>query len=99
MDLRLWHLVVLLLVVFSLLVAQEGVIGQSPPERPIEERLDMTRVLLERATQDYDRCKNDLADLWVQARKLSLDYQQVVKERDALKPAAPKEPPPVSPTN
>jgi len=59
-----------------------------------QHQLDMTQKLLERTTQDHEQCKRDWADIWVQARQLSMAYQRLSQEMEKLKLPAPKEEPP-----
>lgn len=65
------------------LVAQEPAIN-------VQHQLDVTQKLLERTTQDHEQCKRDWADIWVQARQLSIAYQRLHQEMEKGKQDVPK---------
>jgi hypothetical protein len=56
-----------------------------------QHQADVTQKLLERTTQDHEQCKRDWADIWVQARQLSMAYQRLDQEMKALKETKTKE--------
>jgi hypothetical protein len=62
-------------------------LAQEPP-LPVQHQFDVTQKLLERTTQDHEQCKRDWADLWVQARQISLAYQQLRQELEKMKQEA-----------
>jgi hypothetical protein len=69
-------------------------LAQEPP-LPVQHQFDVTQKLLERTTQDHEQCKRDWADIWVQARQISLAYQQLRQELEKMKQEAlPKTTPP-----
>jgi hypothetical protein len=75
--------------------------GQEP-DLQRQHQFEMAQKLLERTTQDHEQCKRDWADIWVQARQLSMAYQKLHQEMQALKeakgkdeiPAVPQDPAP-----
>jgi hypothetical protein len=57
------------------------------PDLKLQHEADVTQKLFERTTQDHEQCKRDWADIWVQARQLSMAYQKLHQEMQALKDA------------
>jgi hypothetical protein len=84
---RLWYALGLLLVGGTMVTAQEVPLSQqlTTAQRDAEK----LRILLDRAQGDYDRCKQDLAELWVQGRELAIKHQQVLKEQEDRGSSAP----------
>jgi hypothetical protein len=80
-----WRLLVLgVLTVPLMTLAQE-------PDLKLQHQADVTQKLLERTTQDHEQCKRDWADIWVQARQLSMAYQRLDQELKTLRQAPPKD--------
>lgn len=78
-----------LLLVFPLAWAQDV-------DMKLQHQADMTQKMLERTTQDHEQCKRDWADIWVQARQISMAYQKLHQEMETLKAAKVKEEIPVT---
>jgi len=60
------------------------VTAQEPQERPLPDQLEMTRLLLERAQNDYGRCQLEYADLHLKAKKLMHAHQTLLQERQPM---------------
>lgn len=74
---RLWVLLSLILLPGSPVTGQEVPLPQQLATAQRDQ--DKLRVLLDRTQTDYDRCKQDLAELWVQGREVTMKYQQLLK--------------------
>lgn len=90
---RRWSVVGLLLLAGTTVMGQEVPVSQqlATSQRDAEK----LRILLDRTQGDYDRCKQDLAELWVQGRELAIKHQQLLKEQDDRGSSVP--PPQASP--
>jgi len=74
--------------------------AQAPLPRPLEEQMELLRVLHAQSQQDLERCQQQRAEMWIQATKINGSYQQLLQAHEALKAKVPPEPPqPSPPTN
>jgi len=84
---------VLLALLPSLSAAQQSTDADLPLQ------LDKTRVQLERALLDHQRCTQDYAELFVQARRLQMAFEQQKQELATVKGPAPAPPPLPAPSS
>jgi hypothetical protein len=82
-----WYVMGLFLLAGTTVTGQEVSLSQqlATTQRDAEK----LRILLERTQGDYDRCKQDLAELWVQGRELAIKHQQLLKEQEDRGSSAP----------